>query len=167
VRNYFQDPPEVPESSIVRKSRKRETSIRIQNPPISKTKEVDQEEKLERTKDKKQKKLKGKKDIEDVYQSPEPSLEEDYQPLSERLTHLQGQSAAARKKEKEKQSIEEEGTSPQHLRRSTRLRGKCWKAQKKGPHLLTWEEEHRNNLQLAVAYLILSQTLKLVLQMLT
>jgi len=128
VRNYFQDPPEVPESSTVRKSRKRETSIRIQNPPISKTKEVDQEEKLERTKDKKQKKLKGKKDIEDVYQSPEPSLEEDHQPLFERLTHLQGQSTVARKKEKEKQSIEEEGTSPQNLRRSIRLKGKWRKA---------------------------------------
>ena len=124
VRNYFQDPPEVPESSTVRKNRKRETSIRIQNPPIRKTKEVDQEKKLKRTKDKRQKKLKEKKNIEDVYQTPEPSLEEDHQPLSERLTHLQGQSIEARGKEKGKQTIEEEGTSPQHLRRSIRLKGK-------------------------------------------
>jgi len=80
--------------------------------------------------------LKGKRNIEDVYQSPEPSLEEDHQTLSERLTHLQGQSAAARKKEKEKQSMEEEGTSPQHLRRSIRLRGKWRKAQPKGPHFI-------------------------------
>ena len=67
MRNYFQDPPEMPERSTVRKSRKRETSIRIQDPPISRTKEVNQEEKLERTKDKKQKKLKWKRNIEDVY----------------------------------------------------------------------------------------------------
>lgn len=91
VRKYFQDPPEIPKRSTARKNRKKETNVRIQDTP----KEINQEDKLpkkreERTKDKKQRKLKGKRNIEDVYQSPEPSLEEDHQTLSKRLTHLQG-----------------------------------------------------------------------------
>ena len=80
--------------------------------------------------------MKGKRSIEDVYQSPEPSLEEDRQVLSERLVNLRKQVAIAKKKEKGKQSTEEESTSPQHLRRSNRLRGKWRKAQIKGPHFI-------------------------------
>lgn len=60
VRNYFQERPEVPESSIARRSRRKENSVTIQDPPISKTKEVDQEERLERTKDRSQIKSKRK-----------------------------------------------------------------------------------------------------------
>ena len=80
--------------------------------------------------------MKGKRNIEEVYQSPEPSIEEDYQTLSERLVHLQKQAAIAKKKEKRKQSMEEGSTSPQYLRRSIRLRGKWRKKQVKGPHFI-------------------------------
>jgi len=115
VRNYFQEPSEAPESSTQktpRRSRREEKSEIIQDSPISKTKEVGQKEKEERTKDRKQRKLKGKRNIEDVYQSPEPSLEEDYQVLFERLVHLRKQATTTKKKEKGKQSMEEESTSP-------------------------------------------------------
>ena len=60
MRNYFQEPPEVPESSTARRSRRKETSVRIQDPPISKTKEVNQEDSLERTKDRNQGKSKNR-----------------------------------------------------------------------------------------------------------
>ena len=73
VRNYFQEPSEAPESGTpktTRRSRRKEKSAIIQDSPINKTKEVGQKEKEERTKDKKQKKLKGKRNIEDVYQLP-------------------------------------------------------------------------------------------------
>ena len=87
VRNYFQEPLEVPESSTAR-SRRKETSARIQDPHISKTKEIDQEERLERTKDRNQRKSKGKQKIEFVYQTSKPSQKEDHQTLSERLAYL-------------------------------------------------------------------------------
>ena len=102
MRNYFQEPPEVPESSTERRSRGKETSVRIQDPPISKTKEVNQEERLERTKDRNQGKSKWKRNIEAVYQTSEPSQKEDHQTLSERLAYLREQAAAAKKKQKEK-----------------------------------------------------------------
>ena len=80
--------------------------------------------------------MKGKRNIEEVYQSPEPFIEEDYQTLSERLVHLQEQAAIAKKKEKGKQSIQEGSTSPPYLRRSTRLREKGSKTQVKQPHFI-------------------------------
>ena len=122
MRNYFQEPPEVPESNTTRRSRRKETSVRIQDPPISKTKEVNQEERLERTKDRNQGKSKGKLNIEAIYQNSEPSQKEDHQTLSERLVYLLEQAATTKKKRKEKKSKEED-TSPQHVRRSTRLKG--------------------------------------------
>jgi len=92
MRNYFQEPSEAPESSTPktpRRSRREEKSVVVQDSPITKTQEVGQKEKEKRTKDKKQRKVKGKRNIEEVYQSPKPSIEEYYQPLSERLNHLQ------------------------------------------------------------------------------
>ena len=80
--------------------------------------------------------MKGKRNIEDVYQSPKPSLEKDHQVLSKRLVYLRKKAATAKKKEKGKQSMEEESTSPQPLRRSNMLRGKWRKAQIKGPHFV-------------------------------
>lgn len=53
VRNYFQEPFEAPESSTPRRSRRKEKSSIIHDPPIIKTKEVDQKEREERTKDRK------------------------------------------------------------------------------------------------------------------
>ena len=163
VRNYFQEPSEVPESNTPktpRRSRRKEKSAIIQDSPISKTKEVGQKEKEERTKDRKQRKLKGKRNIEDVYQSPEPSIEEDYQVLSERLVHLRKQAATTKKKEKGKHSMEEESTSPQYLRRSSRLRGKWRKTQVKGPHFIDLGGETPEKPPAGCSHLILSQMLK-------
>ena len=84
--------------------------------------------------------MKGKRNIEEVYQSPEPSLEEDYQTLSERLVHLQEQAAIAKKKQKGKQSAQEKRTSP-YLRRSIRLKGKVNKTQEKRYHFIDLAEE--------------------------
>jgi len=53
VRNYFQEPSKALESNTPRRSRRKEKSEIIQDPPISKTKEVDQKEREERTKDRK------------------------------------------------------------------------------------------------------------------
>ena len=107
VRNFFQDPPETPESSSARKSRRRKTSVRIQDTPTNIAKETNKEEKLpeskkEKTEVRKQRKLKGKRNIEVVYQTPEPCSEEDHQILSERQVYVQEQSTAAKRKGKEK-----------------------------------------------------------------
>ncbi|MCY6488327.1 hypothetical protein, partial [Actinobacillus pleuropneumoniae] len=67
------------------------------------------------------------------------SIEEDYQPLSERLVHLQA-AAIAKKKQKGKQSTQEKSTSP-YLRRSTRLRGKGSKTPEKQPHFIDLGEK--------------------------
>lgn len=77
IRNFFQDPPETPEASSTRKSRKRKTSINIQDTPTSIAKETNKEEILSETLTEVRKKVKrkGKRNIEDVYQTPEPSLE--------------------------------------------------------------------------------------------
>lgn len=134
VRNYFQEKFEAPGSSAPkapRKSRRKGKSVIIQDSPIDKTKEIVQKEKEERIKDKKQRKSKGKRNLQDLYQSPKPSIEEDYQVLSERLVHLQKQAATTKKEEKGKQIIEEESTSPQYLRRSSRLKGKWRRTQVK------------------------------------
>ena len=103
VRNYFQEQSEAPGSSTPkasRKSRRKGKSVIIQDSTIDKAKETIQKEKEERIKNTKQRKLKGKRNLQDVYQSPEPSIEEDYQVLSERLVHLQQQAATTKKEEK-------------------------------------------------------------------
>jgi len=92
IRNFFQEPPETPESNSARKSRRRKTSVNIQDTPTNIAKETSKEEKLfesrkERTEVRKQGRLKGKRNIEAAYQTPEPSSEED-QILSERLIYL-------------------------------------------------------------------------------
>lgn len=80
--------------------------------------------------------MKGKRNLQGVYQSPEPSIEEDYQVLFERLVHLQKQAAIAKNEEKGKKIMEEESTSPQYLRRSSRLKRKWRRTQVKGPHFI-------------------------------
>lgn len=136
VRNFFKDPQETPESSTSRRSKIKKTSDRIQDIPTNTIKETSREEKLpedrkERTEGKKPRKSKGKRSIEAIHQTPEPSSEEDHQILSKRLVYLQEQSAAAKKKGKEKQSF-----SPQNLRRSSRLKGKLRKIQIKWPQFI-------------------------------
>lgn len=79
VRNFFQDPPKTPKSSSARKIRRRKKSVRIQGTPTNIAKETNKEEKLsesrkERTEVRKQRKLKGKRNIEAVYQTPEKFL---------------------------------------------------------------------------------------------
>jgi len=49
VRNFFENPPETPESSSVRKSRRRKTSVRIQDTPTNIAKETNKEEKLSKS----------------------------------------------------------------------------------------------------------------------
>jgi len=141
VKNFFEDPQETPESSTPRRSRRKRTSDKIQSTPTNIVEETSREERLsksrkEKTKDKEQRKPKGKRNIEVVYQAPDPSQKEDHQTLSKRLAYLQEQSAAAKKKGKEKQSREEKDTSPQHVRRSSRLKGKLRIVQTKGPHFI-------------------------------
>ena len=114
--------------------------MNIQDTPTNIAKETNKEEKFsksrkERTEVRKQGKLKGKRNIEAVYQTPEPSSEEN-QILSERLIYLKEQSAAAKRKGKEKQSVEKGDTSSQNLRRSYRLKGKLKKVQTKGAHFI-------------------------------
>ena len=104
VRNFFQDPHETPKSSSSRRSRRKKTSVRIQDTPTNIVKETSREEKLsesrkERTEGKKPRKSKGKRNIEAIYQTPKPSSEED-QILSERLIYLHEQSAATKRKGK-------------------------------------------------------------------
>ena len=110
--------------------------------------------------------MKGKRNIQEVYPSPEPSIEEDYQPLSEKLKHLQKQAATTKAKEKGKQSIGEGSTSQPYLRRSNRLRGRGSKTQVKWPYFIDLGEEHSRSLHLAIVHLILNQVLKLVLHIL-
>jgi len=144
MRNYFQEPSEASGSSppkIPRKSRRKEKSTIIQDSPTTETQEVGRKEEENRIKDKKQRKEKGKRTIQEVYQSPKPSIEEDYQTLSERLVHLQEQAVIAKKKEKGKQSIQEKSTTPPYLRRSTKLRGKGSRTQIKRPHFIDLGEE--------------------------
>ena len=92
TRNYFQEPSEASGSSplkIPRKSRRKEKNITIQDSPTIEIQETVQKEKEDRARSKKQKKEKGKRTIQEIYPSPEQSIEKDYQPLSERLVHLQ------------------------------------------------------------------------------
>lgn len=107
VRNFFKDPQETTKSSTLRRSRRKKPSDKIQDTPTNIVEETSREEKLsesrkERTEGKKPRKSKGKRNIEAVYQTSEPSLEEDHQILSERLVYLQEQSSATKRKGKEK-----------------------------------------------------------------
>jgi len=43
VRNFFQDPPEVPKGSSTKKSRRKRTNLTIQDTPTSVTKETSKE----------------------------------------------------------------------------------------------------------------------------
>ena len=93
VRNLFQGPHETLESNSSRKIRRKKTSVRIQDTPTNIVKETSREERLyesrkKRTEVRKQRKLKGKRNIEVVYQTPEPSSEQD-QILSKKLVYLQ------------------------------------------------------------------------------
>lgn len=69
IRNFFQDPPETPEGSSTRKSRRRRTNVEIQKTPTSIIKETSKEEMLSKTltEIRKQVKQKGKRNVEDVY----------------------------------------------------------------------------------------------------
>ena len=49
IRNFFQDPPEIPEGSSTRKSRRRRTNVNIQDTPTSITKETNKEEMMSET----------------------------------------------------------------------------------------------------------------------
>ena len=91
IRNFFQEPPELPEGSSMKKSRRRRTNLAIQNTPTSSAKENSEEETLSETlieiiKQIKQRE-KMKRKVEEIYQTPEPSTEEE-QLLSEKLVNI-------------------------------------------------------------------------------
>lgn len=79
VRKFFQDPPKVPEGSSTKKSKRKRTTLTIQDTPTSVTKENSGEELPSETltKIRKQEKQKGKRKIEDIYQTLEPSIKEE------------------------------------------------------------------------------------------
>lgn len=142
TRNHFQEPSEASGSNppkIPRKNRRKEKSITVQDSPTIEIQEIVQKEEEDRAKNKKQKKDKGKRTIQEIYPSPEQSIEEYYQTLSERLVHLQA-AAIAKKKQKGKQSAQEKSTSP-YVRRSTRLKGKKNITQEKQSHFIDLGEE--------------------------
>lgn len=137
IRNFFEEPQETPEGSTSKRSRRKRTSDKTQSTPTNTVERTSREERLYKrrkgkTEGKKPTKSKEKIIIEAVHQTP--SSEEDHQVLSERLVHLEEQSAMAKKKGKEKQK--EEDNSPKYVRRSSRLKGKWRKAQTKGPHFI-------------------------------
>ena len=93
VRIFFKYPQETLESSTSRRSRRKKTSDRIQDTPTNIVEETNREEKLsesrkEKTEGKKPRKSKGRRNIEAVHQTPEPSSKEDHQVLSKRLIYL-------------------------------------------------------------------------------
>jgi len=67
------------EGSSTKKSRRKRTNLTIQDTPTSVTKETNKEEMLSETltKVRKQVKQKGKRNIGDIYQIPEPSPKEE------------------------------------------------------------------------------------------
>jgi len=69
IRNFFQDPPKIPEGSSTRKIRRRRSNVNIQDTPTSITKETSKEEMLSETftEIRKQVKQKGKRNVEDIY----------------------------------------------------------------------------------------------------
>jgi len=142
TRNHFQEPSEASRSSppkIPRKSRRKEKNITVQDSPTIEIQKIVQKEEEDRAKNKKQKKDKGKRTIQEIYPSPEKSIEEDSQTLSERLVHLQAV-AIAKKKQKGKQSAQEKITSP-YVRRNSRLKGKKNITQEKQSHFIDLGEE--------------------------
>ena len=142
IRNFFEEPQEIPEGSTSKRSRRKRTGDKTQSTPTNTVERTSREERLpkmrkEETKGKKPTKSKERKSIEAMHQTP--SSEEDHQVLSERLVHLQEQSSMAKKKGKGKQKKKDSG--PQHVRRSSRLKGKLRKTQTKGPHFIDLGEE--------------------------
>jgi len=137
VRNFFQDPPEVLEGSSAKKSRRKITTLTIQDTPTSVTKENSEEELPSETltEIRKQVKQKGKRKIEDIYQTPKPCSEEE-QVLYERLVYLKEQSTKAKKRGKGKHIIEKRDISSEGLRRSSILEGKLKKTQIKGAQFI-------------------------------
>ena len=111
-----------------------EKDIAAQDPPILETQETTQEEEVERDNTKKQKKDKGKTVVQESYSSPEPSIEEEYQTLADRLVQLQA-TALSKKKQKEKQSSQQKSTSVQ-VRRSSRLIEKKSVTKEKQSHFI-------------------------------
>ena len=77
----------MPEGSSAKKSRRKRTTLTIQDTPTSVTKENSEEELPSETltEIRKHEKQKGKRKIEEIYQSLEPSSEEE-QVLSKRLS---------------------------------------------------------------------------------
>lgn len=125
------------EGSSTKKSRRKRTNLTIQDTPTSVTKETNKEEMLSETltKVRKQVKQKGKRNIGDIYQIPEPSPKEE-QVISKRLIHLKKQPNKAKENGNEKHSIEKRDTSSQGLRRSSILKEKLKKTQIKGAHFI-------------------------------
>ena len=109
--------------------------VAAQDPPIVETQETTQEEEVERDKTKKQKKDKGKTIAQELYPSPEPSIEEDYQTLADRLVQLQA-TALSKKKQKQKQSTLQKQKSTSAVRRSNGLKGKMRVTKDKQPHFI-------------------------------
>lgn len=144
IRNFFQDPPELPEGSSTKKSRRRRTSLAIQNTPTSSAKENSEEEPLSETLTEiiKQTKKRGKtkRKFEEIYQTAEHSSEED-QLLFEKLVHIKEQSKKEKEKGKIRQVIDEEKIGSQSLRRSSRLKGRIKKTKTKEAQFIDLGEE--------------------------
>ena len=107
IRNFFEEPQEIPEGITSRRSRIKRTNDETQITPTTAIERTSREERLSKrkkkeTKGKKPITPKERKSIEAIHQTPS-SEEEDQQVLSERLVHLQKQSSMAKKIEKGKQ----------------------------------------------------------------
>jgi len=169
VRNFFEEPQEIPEGSSIRRSRRKRMNVETQIAPTQEIpaastakrsrrkrtvdeiqdtstttmKKTDREERLVK---RKKKEIKTKKpiipkgkEIIEAVHKTPSSSEEDHQMLSERLVYLQKQASISKKAEKGKQK--QKGSVPQCVRRSSRLKGKLRKTQIKGPHFIDLGEE--------------------------
>lgn len=94
VRKFFQDAPELLEGSPIKRSRRRKTSLTIQNIPETSAQKDNEEEPISKTlieirKQTKQRR-KMKENVEEIHKNiPEPSSsKEDEQLLSERLIKI-------------------------------------------------------------------------------
>lgn len=147
VRKLFQDALELPEGSPVKRSRRRKTSLIIQNTPETSTQKNNDEEPISETlieirkQTKQRRKMKQK--VEEIHKNiPEPSSSmEDEQLLLERLIKIRDQLKKEKEKGKRKQIIEEEIIGSQSLRRSFRLRGKVKKSKSKETQFIDLGEE--------------------------
>lgn len=81
-----------------------------------------------------------KRKVEEIYQTPKPSSEEE-QLLSEKLVHIKEQSKKEKEKRKRRQVIEEENIGSQSLRRSSRLKGKIKETKTKEAQFIYLGEE--------------------------